>query len=797
MIISPPFLPARDAAQTDDRWLASAMPAVAARGQDTRAPEGSFPLSFNFMWHNGMHLQAPVGSNGANPSVRAVADGTVIFVSPTPTKQTDNVEHAQNYNPFTPNGAEKTAAWTDNGCVIIKHATTIGANAAAETAVEFYSLYMHLSVIGKTTPAGQTAQRVWTAGDAVWRKDEIGTPGQVYGHSGQIHFEICCDATNLQRLIGREPNWIDPVVAPATLPVPTADGRTDSLFGSMYFYLPANTPTDEGVAQPSNHLRRAVSGNNTGTTLQAALWVKMTYDRGACSFETFSAQGAAIGAARTQANEEYDLYKEATDRHNALPAAAKALSSPSAWYELLRFGRNIGRGPADADKDPLPSTPTATAAHWRRINGPNETALWADLNAAGSFKFSDADFPALMGWNCIGDDTTPNDQRCDSEHLKALIAEPDVSVVNRMDVEVLTARLGRPDVQQKLKRTICKFPSEWDQSSITTRYAFVKDMPAFKEAPEAWAPLEAHLKALTFTGLPAEYLAADWRFDPREIVGHLRKCGWLSARELLQLVPQNVIRKPGSHNSSTQGHWESPSLTAAKNLLGHHAIALSRALRKFCVNSPIRQACFFGNSTQETAWFRLLRESDGSQPNLHLGWYGRGFLQLTNPDGAINGGNNNYYKYFRFIGREPRDPPSAIEITWRDQVGTDAHHAAQSAAAYWAWPNKSVPTTSNPNRPQVDNANRYADVLAVNQRRVIATASGSKVWYYNQSFTDCAAAVNYPATVGQSPPNMNGLVDRSTAFVNALVVLTDSPKYLDIEGQEKSTPENFARRIFT
>ena len=60
------------------------------------------------MWHNGMHLQAPVGS-GASLPVCAVADGTVISVGPTPTKPNTDVEHAQNYNPFTPNGAKKSA----------------------------------------------------------------------------------------------------------------------------------------------------------------------------------------------------------------------------------------------------------------------------------------------------------------------------------------------------------------------------------------------------------------------------------------------------------------------------------------------------------------------------------------------------------------------------------------------------------------------------------------------------------------------------------------------------------------
>jgi len=98
MIISPPFLPTRAGAQSDDTWMDSAMAAPASRLAGTRAPEGSFPLSYNLSWHNGVHIQAPAGDSGSLPA-RAVADGTVVFVK-TPTQANNNVDDAQNYNPF-------------------------------------------------------------------------------------------------------------------------------------------------------------------------------------------------------------------------------------------------------------------------------------------------------------------------------------------------------------------------------------------------------------------------------------------------------------------------------------------------------------------------------------------------------------------------------------------------------------------------------------------------------------------------------------------------------------------------
>ena len=62
---------------------------------------------------------------------------------------------------------------------------------------------MYLSALGKITPAGQTARRDLRVSDVIWREDEVSIPGQIYGHAGQIHFEICRDAQNLQGPIDR------------------------------------------------------------------------------------------------------------------------------------------------------------------------------------------------------------------------------------------------------------------------------------------------------------------------------------------------------------------------------------------------------------------------------------------------------------------------------------------------------------------------------------------------------------------------------------------------------------------
>jgi len=711
MIISPPFLPTRAAEDSEAVWLDAAMAPPPSRLPDTHASEGSYPLSHNLSWHNGMHIQAPNGANGSLP-VRAIADGKVVFARDA-IKKNDSTDDAQNYNPFDRPGA-KTAAWTDNGCVIIEHRTTIGAQGATETEVVFYSLYMHLSALGRITPAGQTTRRVLKEGDDIWRKDEIGTPGQVYGHAGQLHFEICFDAANLQRLMGRAPNWVAPATAPATLPAPTADGRTDSLFGSLYFYLPASTPTQTGAARPANHLRAAAT-----TPLGTAMWVKMSHELGNCSFESFDERGAAIGAARTDPEAEYNLYTEATERHNALPAAAQAQSSPSGWYELLRFGRNIGRGPAATDKDPLP----ATAAHWRKINTP-AGPLWADLNTPGSYKFSDADFPAVMGWNCIDDDTSPTDQRCDSTNLKTLIRDTDPANTQRMDAAQLSKRLGDPAVQKLLKRAICNFPSEWDKSTTSARYAFVKELETFKKNPENWTKLEAHLKAISFDGLPAGYLAAQWRLHPKEFIAHFRRCGWLSLAELGQTFPRHLFYTTSGVRSAitTPANIYSLSASTAQSRVQVHALSLNRVMRKYLIFDAKRQSHFLAQVMLETAQWRnvppnkLLMHEWGfgaySAANpmtaYYTAFYGRGIMQLTWIGNYRDYGRyrsntalqNNVGAYTeRLTPSNPRitqtsrhwtgnPAENGVQIVWGpnydpDIIATDPFNACDSGGFYW------------------------------------------------------------------------------------------------------------------
>ncbi len=700
MLISPPFLPARGANDTDEAWLDLAMAAPASRDATTLAPEGSFPLSHSLAWHNGLHIQAPTGL-----PARAIADGTVVFVNPPRTKVTE-VTDAQNYNPFARAGAP-TAAWTDNGCVIVEHTTTIGAAGTAETQVVFYSVYMHLRELGRNVPPGQTTGPFWATGNPIWRKDVVGLPGEIYGATEQIHFEICCNQDQIRNFIGRDHNWVNPEAIPA----PTADGRTDSIFGSIYFYLPADTPTVAGNTQPVLHMRGAVAGT---TPLGTSRWVKMTYHRGGCQFDSFTTQGVPAGTIGPHVDEEYNLYAEANERHDTLTPAQKTTSSPSGWYELLRFGRNVGNG---TTSDLLP----ATAAHWRQIQGP-AGAVWADLNAPGTFKFSDADFLPMLGWNCVFDDSNPNDQRCDSDNLKSVVRDQDPTNANRMQVEQLAAQLGGDAVRKKLRKMICKFPSEWDRGTTAARYGFVQELEAFKEAPEAWPLLKAHLEGISFTGLHAGYLAADWHWHPREFIEVFRKCGWLSLAELASTFPKHLFyTETGNPRTAITTNNAIYTMTRARAqaAVTDYLVPLNRCLRKYIGHDKKRVALFLAQVMLETAQWRnpggtrrLMHEwgfgaysAANPATEFYTVFYGRGIMQLTWAGNYRDYGNfrkladhaGTYVERRTGIARRitatsrhysanPND--GGTEFLWAprfdpDLVGEQSHEACDSGGVYW------------------------------------------------------------------------------------------------------------------
>jgi predicted chitinase len=354
----------------------------------------------------------------------------------------------------------------------------------------------------------------------------------------------------------------------------------------------------------------------------------------------------------------------------------------------------------------------ASAAHWRQIPTARGN-VWVHLNARGTFKFCDADFPAVAGWNCYDDDTRPGDQRCDSSHLKRRIRALLPSDADRSnpqtDRAALARGLGTDELRRSLHRTIHRFPSEWDRGTIATRYEWLRDPQlAFGlDDQENWERFVKHLEAVTFTDLPQGYKNAVWHVHPTQFISHMRQCGWLDKDELASLYPGQLYSKKFTQN---------PNVVRER-----YRICLNRAMEKYLINTPARRAHFLGQGAVESNFLSVMVEAsvnpelnpnhaslkseatgyyagpdkylmylEGKLGNVDVGdgikFRGRGMKQLT--------GRENYSKYWVYRGWlsassfqspwwNPSRPEKAPQINDPQKISTEPYNTIDSGGWYW------------------------------------------------------------------------------------------------------------------
>lgn len=617
---------------------------------------------------------------------------------------------------------------TDDGYVLLKHETEIGSGEDGK--VVFYSLYMHMKFL--EAEIKQDAK--------IYRKAPLGSSGMCSGQN-EFHFQIFCDDDNISKLAGRTTRELDV----------SKDGRTDAVYGDIHFYLPAGTKFyDKAPADNST----SITGLSELYTSSAPLYVSMTLAQGSCTMVTrqkntqtdgkYDLLGDPLVNADGE-DYEYNLYKTAMRNYK---------ESPSAGFELLRFGRvnnteHETLAPADA---PL----------WMTVNYPGGKGM-VNLADANIKKFSDADFPHWTGWQLVDDDADSNSQ-CSSAIIRKLQEDGEYN--------------------NQCGKLICHFPFEWEKSTIDTRFSWLKTGDD-KRAPmtEAdYAKFKAHAEALCFDSgtLGSGRL---WHFEPKVIINHLRNCSWLSFFEMKQIVPSHALRQSGRNRYA----WEAinTNLRESGSILSNQISNLNYAMRKYCINTSFRIACFLGNAIQETGWLSTLHEGNGS--NLwYAPWYGRGFLQLTNPD--------NYLNYFKYIGKTVQEPLRQILVNTYASIAAqppgnrsnatlqDRHFptlstefielrndvsnsdsssilAADSAGFYWV-KNKMA---------------KYADKEHVLERVSVNSNAGVKYYYRSPSFWEASAAVNLPGRIGSLyHRSLNGFDSRCCAYGVAIAVLTEN-----------------------
>jgi len=631
MLISPPFLPARGAAETEDAWIERCM-SGGLPGQ------GAYPVSFNLGWHGGMHLTAPA-SGSQWEAVRAIADGEVVFVrQPTPMPAGElPPDHPQAYG----------GSWTDNGVVVIRHTTDIGEG--ADATVTFFSITMHLDQVEAAIRPGQ----------AVYRKAALGTAGRIAGRSvGEaflhtIHLEIVCDQDNVVRLAGRASGDL----------TTAAHGRTDAVFGEMYFHLPSGAqvfgqqplpnnpqammqpPTPHGQRAPAPQALQPIH------TTSEELIIGLRYaggegavgHRGDASITTYRPDGSGVGTALTEADAEYNLFTTATSISEAYPTGGQP--APSAVFELLRFGRVIG---------PDALTP-ADVPHWRQVCYSGGQG-WVNLNATDVHKFSDADFPHWRHWSFI-DDSADADSRCDSAVIRGWLDSDGNGTVTTAEAQ---SRMADNAVAPKLAHAICKFPTEWNAATIDARWGWLKTQSDQNPTPltdEDFEALRRHITALAFWPGGMTIDANHWHWQPREFVSQFRRCGWLSGRELIQCIPRN----------SPAGLVPLATATARIHRWG---VGINGMVRKFVLNSRLRFTHLLAQVWAETGYLRLTREA-GADSARYAPYIGRGLIQITWQD--------KYENYNQFA-RVTRDGGANFNL---ELIATDTYHAGNSSGFYW------------------------------------------------------------------------------------------------------------------
>lgn len=645
MLISYPILPAGVDNQDEQTRLNHMLTLC-------QPDRGLYPVTAGNRWHGGVHL-----TPGTEP-IRAIADGVIVAYRLAPASKD-----------YPGQGSY------DTSFVLIKHETDSGEH----TRVVFYSLYMHLAPKGLLSDAqrqqlapflrdaapSEAAVRA-PANTRVWRKEVLGFGGQLYGVP-TVHFEIFATEADFNAF-WRDRNGIPP-------------GRhgSDDVFGNSYFIIPAGQTFAERHPRAVAPHRIDLPGQDqfyeldTGQAGQNAdrLLVIVKLDRGQRTATTFrlDAQGriaAQVGADVSQPDYEYELYRLATTLYP---------DCPSAGFEYLRFGRILG-----------PDT-TTRRENWQLIRYADNAMGYINLAdpAHQVSVLSDADFPVLWQKLEEGDAASPADGIANvprlTELLQLLATPPTTSL---FAPPAFVTRLRDANVAAHLRHFICKHPSEWDASDLDTRYAILRQPGKPLHSDDAWKDFKDHVEAMAFwpqAGLPERSV---WHFHPLQFIQHYRRCGWLSLDERITCLPtgHGVLDFESMRDRFTTG-----TNTDRQIFPPNMHVSLNRIAAKYCIDSKLRLAHFFGQISVESDRLQTVREYasgnaydmtvdpakarelGNTQPGDGPRFKGRGVIQMT--------GKKLYSNYGEYRNRNYTDGQNNLHLQ------NDSYNACDASGYYW------------------------------------------------------------------------------------------------------------------
>jgi predicted chitinase len=708
MLISYPFLPVRQASESDDAWETRIL-------NLEMLDSGIYPASLQSAWHGGIHLMDP----GGREPVRAIADGTLVAYRLASAK-------------VAPEGVAPEAG-VDNSFVLLRHETETAEADSGDggNKVVFYSLYMHLmndadvqaegrngitrpEPLNSASGNGASAQSIKVDGKTkIYRKSVLGFPGISAGGKRMIHFEIFTTPADLDAFFPANQSG-------SAASTGTTDGKA-GVWGDSYFVIPAGTAVVASAPHTDSHHKIAGHVFPTGVdgTTPARLFVRIGWRRGSKRTTVWRDNGEALAPTLlTDAQGVVDA-----DFEYALFPLAKQLyrSCPSAGYEILRFGRAIG-----PDKAHL----AATEKHLHAlITFDAGRRGYIDLASDSISKLSDADFPSWLGWQRIeeSDSAFSTDGVCDVPALTALLGSAvksgDTGDAAKQDFATFIAAPENAAIRERLRRLVCRFHTEWDGADNEQRYARLKqkdglgpgiDGPFYGKDDDYNRQL-AFFRQLQFWSQSADWSNTGltdpnvWHFHPFGFIQHMRRCGWRSLDEVAQLLPRVSYAGMPARHDRVNISWSN-----AVSRWTPHVTTFNQAFRKYGVVTPVRQTHFLAQVFIETARMATMQELGRGHRNSRGNWptrtmeyyqafYGRGAMQLT------WAGNYDDYRDFRTshalpdnvsgtyvderITRTSRhywaDPANGgTEKQWYprydpDIVATNPYNAADSGGFYW------------------------------------------------------------------------------------------------------------------
>lgn len=615
---------------------------------------GRYPISYQDRWHGGVHLHP-----GEAP-IRAIADGEVVAYRITNAPDTYINE------------------LFDSSFVLLKHGTETGGN----TRVEFYSLYMHLAN-RRDLLRGERVKQLpdWLQqatpspdvkpgnGRRVWRKDILGFCGQLYGDH-HVHFEVFApDIDGFWKESDQLPqgaNGSEDFFGDAGFVIPSGTHFLDThpqagahagsgADAELYVGVQEQPAGEEGWSGGESAFIQPVPVDDflggLGTAhvnTDGRLFVSLRYDKGsriATSYQ-INAKGDVeqIGKPVVQQEYEYNLYSIASTLYP---------DCPSAGYEWLRFGRELG-----PDR-------TVHRQNWQlvRYGKAPDAVGYVDLAAENVTKLSDADFPFWQGWQRINKDgdVFPEDSIGNVSVLQALLNLP-VDGPSLLTPHDFAQRYRDPSLIRRLRHLVCQFGSEWDDRDLDMRYEHwcrharetvdASSREAFKE----------HVQKMAFWS-QAELPRSVWYFHSLQFIAHHQKCGWRSPDELAQLMPRN----PGEGNGPIS--WA--EAISPSERFGKLYPNLGKTFRKYGITSPERQSFFLSQIYTETLLLTLMTEIGQGRSMPYGAFYGRGLMQITWP---VNYALYGSYRSFpdNGPGRYGDERISASSLhPWSGQNGSD------------------------------------------------------------------------------------------------------------------------------